>query len=110
MTQKQDLQRKMVSSLGGGIAVADMSRIQPAQGHPTPPAEGLPAEQYAADIEAFCKTSKCKFLSQDESDPSYLVFEDEANQRFKMKQDIFISGFRGSVKGEEEKDPTTSKK
>jgi len=100
MTPKQEAQRKMVGAFGGGIATAnDMSQIQKSEGHPTPPDKAIPSEQYAADVEAYCKTNKCQFLGQDESDPSFLVFRDEEGCKVKLKAETFVSGFRGSEQG-----------
>lgn len=100
--EKQQRQIGLVAALGGGMAIAgsSMPSLQHADGHPTPPEEAIPSHNFALDVESFCKTGKCRMLGQDESDPSFIVFEQEGG-KFKLPSSMFISGLRGSNDAED---------
>ncbi len=94
---KQDLAQGIHRSFGNGVAIAGDRVRMPSAADPKVPEEGLPNAPYAADVETYCKTNKCSFLGQDESDPSFLCFkQDGSDVKFKLPQSIFLSGFRGS--------------
>jgi len=93
---KQDLNKRLVTAFGGGIAVAGAT-IQTPPPATTPPApeKATPKHDFAIDIEQWCESAKCSFLGQSESDPSYVMFEDNEGKKFRLPQDMFRS-FRPS--------------